>query len=875
MTSASPTNVAMRLTAFGRPLSKVELPIPEPSQGSVVTRVLAAPLASYMHLILDGKLPQHHLDLPVVPNPPSIARVYAVGPGAVRLKPGDLVFINSMIQARDHSLTKIVQGHIGGESPAAKSLWSEWKEGAFQQYQKVPLENCLLLDENRLCKEFGYTPAILQSITSYSIAAGAIIEAAKLRSAETIVIGPSGGLFSGLAVELALAVGGNVIALGRNEEKLATMKRKLNNERLQRRTEPGRMPTTTGRRKGTGAPCICQPGPRVVKFGGRIVLSGGTTQGLTGIGYVQVVARDLQIIGKWVCSRQTLEQLLQMITQGLIKIGAEGGTVVREFDLDSVEAAVEYARKYVAWRHYAVSAQARRRSEQVALLAKSGELNAMNYGQRVIDARIPGENATAPRLGRLALKETRAKEFFYHETVPQLSGCFGRPFWNIVLQFTLTEASIRHASVALATLHEEYCSAGAQTSQEDSLKTALQSYNRAINMVLRAASEPASISLVAVASIVFTCFECLLGDPMSAAAHVRSGIGLLKMLREKSGQPSGPWGQHYQNFESAFIETHISPILCTLNLCVAEFGYPAEVYLNAVDANGCPVFDQPFRELLEARVGIVDITTAAMRVSQDGPSSSQLRKAANLRAALCRWKMRFDDLVLRQEPLWGPQDRSGASLIRVMWQATEIGLSIGPAADETTWDAHKAAYEVIIQLVESLIKDSQGSQRFHFEMGLISPLHLVAWKCRWPSLRRKGLALLHASSRRECLYDARLYYAVFSRIMTIEESYLNQHQNEQSGQHNLPPEQARIHHFVCESLSSGADGVYLLKLFSRPNWPEPEWRLHTEHLYLNSLLACQDGDSFRSTPLMARLPVVNLFRTGPIPTMAEIDGFRK
>ncbi|KAH6883833.1 hypothetical protein B0T10DRAFT_136667 [Thelonectria olida] len=473
------------------------------------------------------------------------------------------------------------------------------------------------------------------------------------------------------------------------------------------------------------------------------------------------------------------------------------------------------------------------------------------------------------RLSRLASREARAQEFFYHETVPQLSGFFGRPFWNTVLQFSLTESSIRHASVALATLHEEHSTpASLITKQKDSLKFAMQSYNRAISTILRTASDPTSMPLVVVASIVFTCFECLWGDPKSAATHVTSGIGLLKMLRDKSGEPVGSWGQHYQSFKLAFVETHLAPVLCTLSLCVAEFGFPAELYLNPVDINGCPVFDQPFQELSQARVGLIDIITAAVRVSQDGSSSSQAGKAARLRTTLDCWKMRFDNLVQRREPFWGDQDRSAANLVRVMWHSTAVGLSVGPVADETAWDSHTRAFEEIIRLVESLIvrhEDLQGSPRFHFEMGVISPLHLVAWKCRWPHLRRKGLALLLSSSRRECLYDAKLYHAVFSRIMAIEEAHFNQQLTEKPDHYDLPPEQARIHHFACEPLSSRADGVYSLKLYSRSNWPDSTWYLRTEHLRLDASLGRHDGDSSSPTPTLARLPVVNLFRTGPAP----------
>lgn len=146
-----------------------------------------------------------------------------------------------------------------------------------------------------------------------------------------------------------------------------------------------------------------------------------------------------------------------------------------------------------------------------------------------------------------------------------------------------------------------------------------------------------------------------------------------------------------------------------------------------------------------------------------------------------------------------------------MWQSTAVGLSVGLASNETAWDSHKTEYEEIIRLVEALIarnKDAQASATFHFEMGIISPLHLVAWKCRWPHLRRKGLDLLLASSRRECLYDAFLYHAVFSRIMAIEEGHLESPSKEMLTVADLPPEQARIHHFFCEPAVSFTENVY-------------------------------------------------------------------
>ncbi|TDZ36002.1 Alcohol dehydrogenase 1 [Colletotrichum spinosum] len=365
------TNYALKLTAFGAPLTKIELPIPEATTGTVVTRVLAAPVVPYTHLAHAGLLPQLGLEPPLIPNSAGIGRVHAVGPDAVRLKPGDLVYVKAQVQARDDPNTKIVIGHIGADNPRARKLMQgEWKDGAFQQYQKVPLENCYALDENRLCKELGYTPAVLQSLTMYAISAGAVIEGADIKASETIIIGPSGGTFGGLAVEIALAIGANVIALGRNEEKLAAMQKKINNPRLQyvimTGDEEADMKAILDKTPdGEGAevyndwtpgelpqPLYLGAASRVLKLGGRVVLSGGTMGGLGAINYAEAVFKDLHIIAKWVCHRRTLELLLRMITQGLLRIGVESGTVTKEFNLDQVEEAKEYAKNFGGWRHY-------------------------------------------------------------------------------------------------------------------------------------------------------------------------------------------------------------------------------------------------------------------------------------------------------------------------------------------------------------------------------------------------------------------------------------------------------------------------------------------------------------------------------------------
>lgn len=367
-------NRAVWLSSFTEPPSIIDLPVPEANAGTVVIRVLAAPIVPYTQLVHAGKIAALNLTLPLVPNPNAVGRVHAVGPDAVRLKPGDLVYIDATVRGRDDPSVMIMAGHHGGEGPEGRKLMQgEWRDGSLQQFQKVPLENVYPLDEQRLLGELGYSPALLQSIAHYSVAAGAILEAADVKIAETVVVGPCAGSFGGLAVELALTLGANVIGLGRSESKLRDMKEKLNHPRFSYVVMTGDDDADTAAilratPNGKGADVVSDWSPgfvenppflfaaaRTLKTRGRVVLSGGTPSNIQ-VPYTLTVHKDLTVKGKWMCSRQTLEYLIQIIEQGQLKIGVDSGTKLAVFSLDEHHDAYEHAAKHGAWRNYTVVA---------------------------------------------------------------------------------------------------------------------------------------------------------------------------------------------------------------------------------------------------------------------------------------------------------------------------------------------------------------------------------------------------------------------------------------------------------------------------------------------------------------------------------------
>lgn len=368
------TNRGLWIESFSEPLKVVPLPVPSATTGSVVTQVLASPIPSYAHLVHNGTIKLPNFPLPCVPNPNGVGRVHAVGNDAVRVKPGDLVYIDSAVRGRDDPDVMIMSGHIGGQVDSGRKLIDgEWRHGTLQEYHKSPLENIYPLDEGRLCGELGYSAGMLAAIAFYSVAAGAIIEAADVKVAETVIVGPSGGAFGGLAVEIALACGANVIALGRSEAKLEAMRTKLGSPPqlsyvvMTGDTEADTAAILRQTPNGRGAEVyndwtpaeLHGPAPymaaavRVLKRGGRVVLSGGSTDNLP-VSYGWIGMQDIQIKGKWMCGKKTLEQVIRMIEQGRLRIGPESGSELAEFSLDEHDRATEHARKNGGWRNYTV-----------------------------------------------------------------------------------------------------------------------------------------------------------------------------------------------------------------------------------------------------------------------------------------------------------------------------------------------------------------------------------------------------------------------------------------------------------------------------------------------------------------------------------------
>jgi alcohol dehydrogenase len=334
------------LKAFGQPLTIQMRPDPMPAPGCVVVDVAAAGVTGYADRVFDGSR-NYRLKLPAVPGPGCIGRVRAAGPDATRLQPGDWVFCEPTIRARDQASDTILQGWTY-RTDAALPLHLLYHDGSYAEQVMVPTENVTRIgdidaaDAGRWC-------GLSRLLVPYGG-----LWAGDLKPGETLLVSGATGGFGGAGVAVALAMGaGRIVATGRNAQTLADL-----SARLGARVRPVAMTGDEGRDRQAIAEAAGGPIDMVLDFlpreasrtqlhanlkavrhGGRIMLMGGVRAEL-GLDYNWLMHGEITMRGVWMYPPEAVPRMVSMIRAGLIDLGQ---FELAEFPLDDANAAVAYA----------------------------------------------------------------------------------------------------------------------------------------------------------------------------------------------------------------------------------------------------------------------------------------------------------------------------------------------------------------------------------------------------------------------------------------------------------------------------------------------------------------------------------------------------
>ena len=358
--SPSPPKTHLALVQHERhkPLLLETRPTPPCTPGSALLAPLASPILSYQPAIYNGKR-NYPYPVPLAPGFSAIARVLAVGPDAVALKPGQLVYFDGFIRARDDPSVAILSGLSDvGEERAGRLMGGEWRDSTFAGVVKVPLENCFGLEEGVLCGAvgdggLGWSTEQLAWMVMPLVGYGGL-RSIGLQAGETVIVAPATGGFGGAAALVAAAMGAKVVAMGRNEEALARLKEL--SPRIRTAAISGDHEAEVKELAVFGPadalldlspPAAAQStmlrsGIKSLRKGGRVSLMGGVF-GDMALPLFDFVFKDLTMKGQWMYGPDIVRDFIKLLESGVMSL--DHVKVAGSFALAEWETAFEVAEK--------------------------------------------------------------------------------------------------------------------------------------------------------------------------------------------------------------------------------------------------------------------------------------------------------------------------------------------------------------------------------------------------------------------------------------------------------------------------------------------------------------------------------------------------
>jgi hypothetical protein len=425
-------------------------------------------------------------------------------------------------------------------------------------------------------------------------------------------------------------------------------------------------------------------------------------------------------------------------------------------------------------------------------------------------------------------EERHYLDFFHAHTSRALAGTFATGFWTQVLpQLSHSEPAIRHALLAVSSLHAQLDDSGQGKQVVVGKEFSLKQYNRAIAALqdrLRLASRDGgeATDTVLVCCLLFIVLECLRGNREVTLTHLQNGLSILaqhaasrpsqRLLQSSTTTPSNP----------SDIHATLAPIFSRLDTQLTLFGKPvSDEELTAAFQN-LPRVTCAFGSVLEAKSYMDTLIGLSLRFVHSvitrkfggvSPTQDMYARQFELLAGFWRWQCAFETLMLESDvgtwagnshgqhamPPLSPQLQREALLLRIRHKSSFIWLSTCLDPSELAFDTHVATFEGIITYAKALLQlpaqptcpgstassgtgtgpaggasggsaGGTGLPSFTLDMALIPALYLTAIKCRTSWIRRSAISLLHSLPGREGLWDARIHARVAERVVGIEEA---------------------------------------------------------------------------------------------------------
>lgn len=278
-----------------------EMDPPQPNADEVVIQVVTSAL-NHMDIWVTKGMPRP--PLPHIPGCDATGIVTSIGSNVTTVTVGDEVVVNPGVSPVD----EIVR--LGNNSPMGPGfkIWGEHMRGGHGEYALVPARNVRPRPQNRTWSECAAFP--LAYVTALRM-----LNRARLKPGETVLIVGIGSGVSSAALALAKWMGARTIVTSRDE--LKREKALQLGADLAIDSELARWDVEADVVIESVGPATWEKSMRSLKPGGRLVVCGGTSGPVVEINLPRLFFKQYEIIGSSMGSYEEFDQLLTLVSAGL------------------------------------------------------------------------------------------------------------------------------------------------------------------------------------------------------------------------------------------------------------------------------------------------------------------------------------------------------------------------------------------------------------------------------------------------------------------------------------------------------------------------------------------------------------------------------
>jgi hypothetical protein len=399
-----------------------------------------------------------------------------------------------------------------------------------------------------------------------------------------------------------------------------------------------------------------------------------------------------------------------------------------------------------------------------------------------------------------------------------IAGFFDAQLWGrVILRAAERELSLRHAVIALGALSKTLDSISCiHDLQDRNLFTgnihhqfALEQFGKSVQIMRESvAAGTQDMSTTLAGCLLVVCFESFHGNAQTAMEQARGGLKILNTCLSDIPLHQLDYGEG-SPVPSIGVESDLVHAFNRLDLDTFSFINEMPVPMpSSILAHGAEVLCQlpsQFPTLDNARTFLDLILRNALHLAAsqlpanyvpkelfEGPQrnfgqlystiiwTSKTPKIVGIdkyQLFLTRWWKSFQPLIKYTRSPGGQKELSAAIDLELRFRASAHSLS-GCATSKSPFTDDMIDLKVMVALAETIdarhrakypLKTGTGRPSFVFNGSFILSMHIVTQKSSELYLRRRAIALLEGTPRREAMYDSALFAKLGRLTLKIEE----------------------------------------------------------------------------------------------------------